>query len=141
MNPCQLVYRNPTKDRECVLSDAEVALLWPKLDPALRLILLTGQRPGEVGALQRDHIVDGWWQMPGKPHGAWPAPRMEATTGSSCRSQRSCWSSFISAAGGERGADAGVVRRTRDRARHAARPAAHLSDLDHPAGLKSRRHG
>ena len=37
--------RNPTKDRERVLSDAEIKLLWPRLDPALKLILLTGQRP------------------------------------------------------------------------------------------------
>ena len=34
VNPCKLVDRNPTKDRERVLSDAEVALLWPRLDPA-----------------------------------------------------------------------------------------------------------
>ena len=67
VNPCKLVDRNPTTDRERVLSDAEVKLLWPKLDPALKLILLTGQRPGEVAAMQREHIVDGWWQMPGKP--------------------------------------------------------------------------
>ena len=35
VNPCKLVDRNPTKARERVLSDAEVRLLWPKLDPAL----------------------------------------------------------------------------------------------------------
>ena len=69
VNPCKLVDRNPTTDRERVLSDAEVALLWPRLDPALRLILLTGQRPGEVAAMQREHIADGWWQLPGKPQG------------------------------------------------------------------------
>ena len=34
VNPCKLVDRNPTTDRERVLSDAEVALLWPRLDPA-----------------------------------------------------------------------------------------------------------
>ena len=67
VNPCKLVERNPTKDRERVLSDAEIKLLWEKLDPALQLILLTGQRPGEVANMQREHIVDGWWQMPGKP--------------------------------------------------------------------------
>ena len=37
-----------------MLSDAEIKLLWPRLDPALKLILLTGQRPGEVAAMQRD---------------------------------------------------------------------------------------
>ena len=33
VNPCKLVDRNPTTDRERVLSDAEVRLLWEKLDP------------------------------------------------------------------------------------------------------------
>ena len=38
------------------------------LDAGLELILLmSGQRPGEVAAMAREHIVDGWWQMPGKP--------------------------------------------------------------------------
>jgi integrase len=70
------VDRNPTKDRERVLSNAEVALLWPKLDPALKLILLTGQRPGEVSAMQRDHItIDGFWRMPGEPVGKWPGTK------------------------------------------------------------------
>ena len=69
------VDRNPTRDRERVLSDAEIKLLWTKLDPALKLILLTGQRPGEVAAMQREHIVDGWWQMPGKPQGDWPGTK------------------------------------------------------------------
>ena len=40
-----------------------------------KLILLTGQRPGEVAAMQRDHIADGWWQLPGKPQGAWPGTK------------------------------------------------------------------
>ena len=75
VNPCKLVDRNPTTDRERVLSDAEVKLLWERLDPGLRLILLTGQRPGEVAAMQGDHIADGWWQMPGKPQGAWPGTK------------------------------------------------------------------
>jgi hypothetical protein len=35
VNPCRLVDRNPTTDRSRVLSDAEVKLVWPKLDPAL----------------------------------------------------------------------------------------------------------
>ncbi len=71
VNPCKLVDRNPTKDRERVLSDEEVRLLWPKLDPALKLMLLTGQRPGEVAAMRAEHIIEGWWQMPGKPKGDW----------------------------------------------------------------------
>ena len=28
-----------------------------------------------VAAMQRDHIVDGFWQMPGKPVGDWPGTK------------------------------------------------------------------
>ena len=75
VNPCKGIDRNPTSDRERVLSDAEVAQLWPKLDVSLKLLLLTGQRPGEVAAMQRDHVAEGWWQLPGKPSGAWPGTK------------------------------------------------------------------
>ena len=75
VNPCKAVDRNPTAARARVLSDAEVVLLWPRLDPALKLLLLTGQRPGEVATMQREHVAAGWWQMPGKPQGAWPGTK------------------------------------------------------------------
>jgi integrase len=75
INPCHGVDRNPTNDRERVLADGEVATLWPRLDPALKLILLTGQRPGEVAAMQAAHIAEGFWQMPGKPQGNWPGTK------------------------------------------------------------------
>ena len=75
VNPCKLVDRNPTTDRARVLSDQEIKLLWERLDPALKLMLLTGQRPGEVGAMRAEHIADGWWQMPGKPVGDWPGTK------------------------------------------------------------------
>lgn len=73
-NPCHLVERNPTRDRERVLSDAEVPKFWEAFDSAgpvhsfaLKVILLTGQRPGEVSHMRREHIADGWWTMPGDP--------------------------------------------------------------------------
>ena len=75
INPCHGVDRNPTNDRERVLSDAEVTTLWPRLDTSLKLILLTGQRPGEVAAMQADHIEEGWWQMPGRLIGDWPGTK------------------------------------------------------------------
>ena len=75
VNPCHGVDRNPTNDRERVLSDAELALLWPRLDHGLKLILLTGQRPGEVAAMVKDHVAEGWWQMPGRPVGSWPGTK------------------------------------------------------------------
>jgi integrase len=73
-NPCKLVERNPTKSRERVLSESELPLFWKafgELDPvrgaALKAILLLGQRPGEISAMRREHIKDGWWEMPGEP--------------------------------------------------------------------------
>jgi integrase len=73
-NPCKLVERNPTKSRERVLSESDIPKFWQAfgdLDPvrgrALKAILLLGQRPGEVAHMRREHIVDGWWQMPGAP--------------------------------------------------------------------------
>jgi integrase len=74
VNPCARVERNKTKSRERVLSDSEVPKFWAAFDnaglvagTALKMILLTGQRPGEVAHMRREHIVDGWWEMPGKP--------------------------------------------------------------------------
>jgi integrase len=84
-NPCKMVAGNPTKSRDRVLSESEVALFWKEFDAvggvkgsALKAILLTGQRPGEVRHMRREHIVDSidpktfvkngsWWQMPGAP--------------------------------------------------------------------------
>jgi integrase len=73
-NPCKLVARNPTRSRERVLSDTEVPMFWSTFDDAdlivgtaLKMILVTGQRPGEVAHMRREHIRDGWWEMPGEP--------------------------------------------------------------------------
>jgi integrase len=48
-------------------------LLWNRLDElglvrghALKTILLTGQRSGEVARMRREHIRNGWWEMPGE---------------------------------------------------------------------------
>jgi integrase len=78
-NPCQGIDKNKTRSRERVLSDSEVPQFWAAFDgtPALRVILLTGQRPGEVSHMRREHIVDGWWQMPGGPDDklGWPGTK------------------------------------------------------------------
>jgi integrase len=40
------------------------------------MIMLTGQRPGEVCAMRYEHIVDGtWWQMPGSLSAIWPGTK------------------------------------------------------------------
>ena len=80
VNPCHGVVRNETKSRSRVLSDAEIKLFWQAFGSvglvegaALKMILITAQRPGEVRFMRAEHIIDGCtWQMPGKPVGQWP---------------------------------------------------------------------
>jgi integrase len=77
-NPCAGVERNDTTSPERVLSDAEIVAFWPCLSAPLKMILLTGQRPGEVSHLHREHVVDGrWWVMPGAPDlkTSWPGTK------------------------------------------------------------------
>lgn len=100
-NPAYGVERNATRKRERVLSEAELPLVWEALDDvdparasALRLILLTGQRPGEVQHMCWEHIdmgghrltddngrayvaTGGWWSLPGAPETAtgWPGTK------------------------------------------------------------------
>jgi integrase len=77
-NPCIGVERNDTTSRERILSDAEIAAFWPHLSVPLKLVLLTGQRPGEVYHLHRAHVVDDrWWVMPGAPdpRTGWPGTK------------------------------------------------------------------
>jgi integrase len=68
------VERNATKSRERVLSESEIPKFWTAFDSAglvqsaaLKMILITGQRPGEVAHMRREHIEDGWWTLPGDP--------------------------------------------------------------------------
>jgi integrase len=76
-NPCQGVPRNKPQSRERVLSEAELPRFWQAFDElgapgaALKLILLSGQRPGEVRHLRGSDVERGWWSMPGKPEGKW----------------------------------------------------------------------
>jgi integrase len=72
-NPCSHVQRNEVRSRERVLSNSEIPLFWAAFDDAglagtaLKLILLLGQRPGEVSHMRFEHIDSGWWETPGKP--------------------------------------------------------------------------
>jgi integrase len=73
VNPCKLVARNKTTSRERVLAESELPLFWRAFGEAgphgaaLKTTLTCGQRPGEVAHMRREHIVDGWWELPGKP--------------------------------------------------------------------------
>lgn len=84
----QLIQNNPFKDlkkpfkgekdqhRERALSYDEIAILWTALErkdlamtdgikAALKLILLTAQRPGEVVGMHSSEIEGSWWTIPG----------------------------------------------------------------------------
>jgi hypothetical protein len=89
-NPCRGVERNRPTKRERILADSEAPLFWSAFDDAglirsaaLKMILLTGQRPGEVSHMRYEHIKEGWWEMPGGRIANWigPAPRMEPAIG------------------------------------------------------------
>jgi integrase len=84
VNPCIGVDNNETRDRERVLSDSELPKFWRAFDSAglvrssaLKVILLTGQRPGEVSHMRCEHVRDGWWEMPGAPDKklGWPGTK------------------------------------------------------------------
>lgn len=87
VHPCTGVERNATSERERILSDSELAKFWTAFDGAgvegmaLKMILLTGQRPGEVMHMRTEHIEDGWWTLPGEPVAAldWPGTKNSKT--------------------------------------------------------------
>jgi integrase len=87
-NPCVGIVDNPTNARERILSPEEVPLFWSACDHvhpvkalALKVVLLTGQRPGEVCHMRREHIRDGFWEMPGLPvpELQWPGTKNKRT--------------------------------------------------------------
>jgi integrase len=84
-NPCKLIDRNETQSRKRVLKsdddDSEIPKFWTAFDDAglikstaLKTILLTGQRPGEVRHMRWEHIKNNWWDMPSEPQPetGWP---------------------------------------------------------------------
>ena len=76
-SPCTRIRKTPEKGRDRVLTDGEMKLLWKALDPenmavdiyrvsklALRMILLTGQRPGEVSGMTWAEVDGDSWDIP-----------------------------------------------------------------------------
>ena len=64
VNPCVKVDRNKTSSRARILSDSEIPKFWNAFDSvgpvegmALKMILLTGQRPGEVSHMRTEHLT------------------------------------------------------------------------------------
>jgi integrase len=87
-NPCKGVGKSATKSRERVLADSELPLFWQAFDSAglvrssaLKVLLLSGQRPGEVCHMRLEHIRDRWWSMPGAPDPniGWPGTKNGAS--------------------------------------------------------------
>lgn len=65
----------PKVARDRVLSEAEIRSFWHNLDAcsmsnesrrALKLVLVTAQRPGEVIGMHTDEIKGDWWLLPGE---------------------------------------------------------------------------
>lgn len=72
-SPCTRIRKPVEKPRERVLTDDEIRAFWrgleavdvyPTTSMALRLILLTGQRGGEVAGMRWGELSDGWWTLP-----------------------------------------------------------------------------
>ena len=82
-NPCRQIRRRRFKaqSRDRILDADEIRLFWEafgrrgETGRALRLLLLTGQRPVEVAALRLEDIKGQWWTLPGKPEGLWPGTK------------------------------------------------------------------
>ena len=83
-NMARDIDRNPTKSVERFLSDKELKLVWPAFEQlgfnktmALRLILITAQRPGEICAMRWEDIDlgKGVWTLPGNPDKGWPGTK------------------------------------------------------------------
>ncbi len=105
VNPTHGIKRNKKSIRDRVLDDKEVALVWQALDDvdtvqarAIKVLLLTGQRLGEVCHMRREHLrrvtiklpeatrrryghgapteVTGWlWCLPGEVSSNWDPER------------------------------------------------------------------
>jgi len=73
-SPCNgLKLPAPKNSRERALSETEIKTFWDSLpgcaisneiQNALKLILVTAQRPGEVIGMHTDEIKDSWWTIP-----------------------------------------------------------------------------
>lgn len=80
-NPTARIKATKETSRDRVLSLSEIKTVWEVLgkkhqhvlestNVALRLILITGQRPGEVAAMRWTDIEDGWWTITDTKNGS-----------------------------------------------------------------------
>lgn len=79
-SPLAGLRRPKEESRSRVLENEEIKSLWAALDLenkkidiyvltklALKLVLLTGQRPGEVASMRWDQLAGDWWTIPAVP--------------------------------------------------------------------------
>jgi len=80
VSPCTHIEKHKAHSRDRIVSESEAPVLWQALDSvdpvqaaALRVIWLTGVRPGECVRMRIEHVKGGWWELPGKPdpHVGW----------------------------------------------------------------------
>ena len=83
-NPCHGIKRNKLEPSRRFLSNDEIRVVWLQFEAlgllpmtALKIILYTAQRPGEVCAMRWEHLdLDaGLWTMPGEPSIGWPGTK------------------------------------------------------------------
>ncbi len=77
-NPAAGISLPKPESRDRVLTEEEIVILWPELDRlegesplsavALRLMLFTAQRPGEVLGMRWDELSGDWWTIPKERH-------------------------------------------------------------------------
>lgn len=81
-NPCRDVERNPSKRRTRYVTDAEYAALYaimpPRMQIAMDLALITGQRQGDLLSLRWEKIEDGFVQFKQSKTGKKLAMRISA---------------------------------------------------------------
>ena len=87
VNPCRGVDRHETKASTRYLSNDEIRQCWSLFDDlgllpstALKVGLLTAQRPGEISHMRWEHIAKDssgayWWNMPGEATDVWPGTK------------------------------------------------------------------
>lgn len=84
VNPTTGICRNPTQGRERALTEGELRDVWPMFDgfglvkaTALRCVLLTAQRSGEILHMRSEHVDRQWWTLPGQPEAetGWPGTK------------------------------------------------------------------
>lgn len=72
-SPCTRIKKTKEKSRDRILTDDEIKILWANLDEidiwhntrlAIKFLLVTGQRPGEVVNMTWDEIINDVWTIP-----------------------------------------------------------------------------